>query len=164
LSEKSEALTKVSEKSQRISSKGLWISTGVILALLCVQGLSGNWITFLFNLPGAPTDLGIGFYDAMVKLSMYHIIAGFSTIVISILILIFAFINRSNLYVRIFAVLGFIIIASAIIGGMEYVNSMFKDRWPLGQMADSFIGAFAAYFIQLFFLAKVPRFLRKKRP
>jgi hypothetical protein len=151
------------DKLQRISSKGLWISTGVILAVLCVQGLSGNWITFLSILPGAPTGLGIGFNEAMAKLSTYHAIAGFTTIVFSILILVFVFINRSNIYVRIFAVLGFIITASAIVGGMEFVHSMYKDRWPLGQMADSFVGAFAAYFIQLLFMAKIPAFLMKRK-
>ena len=150
------------EKLHKVSSRGLWISIGVILALLAVQAFSGNWITFLFHLPGAP-DVGPAFTKAMVSLSLYHIIAGFASIIISILILVFAFMSKSNIYVRIFSVLGFIITASAIVGGVEYVHSMYADRWPLGQMADSFVGAFAAYFIQLLFMLKVPEFLKKKK-
>ncbi len=148
----------MSEKSQRTFSMALWISTLAMLVVLSVQAFSGNWITFFLILPGAPANLSKTFINAMSQLATYHIVAGFITGCISVLVLIFAFIHRSSTYVRIFAVLGFIITASAGIGGFLFVKSGFQDRWALGQMTDSFIGAYAAYFLQLFFMNRTPTF------
>jgi hypothetical protein len=148
----------MSGKLQRIFSTALWVSTLAILVLLSVQALSGNWITYFLILPGAPANLSQSFIGALVKLAIYHKLMGFVIGGISILVLIFAFIRRSSIYVRIFAVLGLIITASAGIGGFLFVKSGFQDRWPLGQMSDSFVGAYAAYFLQLFFMNKTPGF------
>ena len=148
----------MSEKLQRIFSTALWVSTLAILVLLSVQAFSGNWITYFFILPGAPANLTQNFINSMAQLAIYHRIAGFVIGGISVLVLIFAFIGRSSIYVRIFAVLGFIISVSAGIGGYLFVKSAYQDRWALGQMADSFVGVYAAYFLQLFFMNKTPRF------
>jgi hypothetical protein len=148
----------MSEKLQRLYSMALWNSTLAILVVLSVQAISGNWITYFLILPGGPANLSQSFIEVMIKLAAYHKIMGFITGGISILVLIFAFIHRSSVYVRIFAVLGFVITASAGIGGFLFVKSGFQDRWSLGQMADSFVGAYAAYFLQLFFMNKTPRF------
>jgi hypothetical protein len=148
----------MSEKLQRIFSTALWVSTLAILVLLSVQAFSGNWITYFLILPGAPANLTQNFINSMAQLAIYHRIAGFVIGGISVLVLIFAFIGRSSIYVRIFAVLGFIITVSAGIGGYLFVKSAYQDRWALGQMADSFVGVYAAYFLQLFFMNKTPRF------
>jgi hypothetical protein len=148
----------MSEKLERTSSMALWISTLAILLVLSVQALSGNWTTYFLILPGAPANLSQSFIGALVKLAIYHKLMGFVIGGISILVLIFAFIRRSSIYVRIFAVLGFIITVSAGIGGFLFVKSGFQDRFTLGQMSDSFVGAYAAYFLQLFFMNKTPRF------
>ncbi len=148
----------MSEKLEQTFSVALWVSTLAILAVLSIQALSGNWITYFLILPGGPANLGQSFIEAMAKLATYHKILGFVTGGISILVLIFAFLHRSSIYVRIFTVLGFIITVSAGIGGYLFVKSGFQDRWALGQMADSFVGAYAAYFLQLFFMNKIPRF------
>ena len=148
----------MSEKLQRIFSMALWISTLAILVVMSIQALSGNWITFFLILPGAPANLSQSLIGALVKLAIYHKITGFVIGGISILILIFAFIRRSSIYVRIFAVIGFIITVSVGVGGFQFVKSGFQDRWGLGQMADSFVGAYAAYLLQLFFMNKTPRF------
>jgi hypothetical protein len=148
----------MSEKLQRIFSMALWISTLAILVVMSIQALSGNWITYFLILPGAPANLSQSFIGALVTLAIYHKLMGFVIGGISILVLIFAFIRRSSIYVRIFAALGFIITVSAGIGGFLFVKSGFQDRFALGQMADSFVGAYAAYFLQLFFMNKSPRF------
>jgi hypothetical protein len=148
----------MSEKLQRIFSTALWISTLAILVVISVQAVSGNWITFFLILPGGPANLSQSFIEALAKLAIYHKIVGFVIGGISILILIFAFIRRSSIYVRIFAVLGFIITVIAGIGGFLFVKSGLQDRWALGQMADSFVGAYAAYFLQLFFMNRTPKF------
>lgn len=148
----------MSEKLQRNLSIALWVSTIVLLLLLSLQALSGNWVTFFLILPGGPTNISQSFIGALAKLAIYHKLMGFVMGGISILVLIFAFICRSSIYVRIFAVLGFIITISAGIGGFLFVKSGFQDRWALGQMADSFVGEYAAYFLQLFFMNKTPNF------
>lgn len=149
----------MNERLHDIPRKGLWISTIAILVIMSVQGLSGNWITFFFVWPGGPgSQVGPAFLRAMAGLAQYHSIMGFVLGGTSVLILVLAFINRATVYVRIFAVLGFLITASAAMGGVLYVNSAFQDRWRLGQMADSFVGAYAAYLLQLCFMNRTPRF------
>ncbi len=136
---------------------GLWISTIAVILLAALQGLSGNWIVFFFLWPGGP-DFGNRFIQAMVRLSSYHRTAGFAIGAISILILFFAFRSKSSIYVRIFAVLGFVMTALAATGGILYVTSNYQDRLGLGQMADAFVGVFGTYFIQLIFMSTTPRF------
>jgi len=144
----------VSEKLERNSSIALWVLTSVILALMTLQSLSGNWITYFLILPGGPANLSQGLIHGLAALAVYHRVVGFVIALTSILLLIFAFIQRSSKYVRLFAVLGFVITSLAAIGGYLFVKSGFQDRWPLGQMTDSFVGAYAAYFLQLFFMGK----------
>jgi hypothetical protein len=149
----------MNDKLQMVTSRGLWIATISILAILSVQGLSGNWITFFLVWPGGPqAGLGLPFALAMAGLAQYHIVMGLTMGVLSIVIVVFAFMHKSSVYVRVFSVLGLVITASAAIGGILYVTSGFQDRWSLGQMADSFVGAYAAYFLQFFFMNRTPRF------
>ena len=148
----------MNEKLQRNLSTTLWASTIAVLLLIMLQGFSGNWITYFLILPGGPANLSQSFIEVLAKLAIYHRIMGFVTGLVSILVLVFAFISRSTIYVRIFAVVGFIIAALAAVGGFLFITSGFQDRWALGQMADAFIGSFAAYFIQLFFMNKTPKF------
>jgi hypothetical protein len=148
----------MSEKLQRNFSMALWVLTLAILVVMSIQAVSGNWITFFLILPGGPSNLSQSFIMALAKLAIYHKVAGFMVGGISFLILIFAFIRRSSIYVRIFAVLGFIITVIAGIGGFLFVKSGFQDRWALGQMADGFVGAYAVYFLQLFFMNRTPKF------
>jgi hypothetical protein len=146
----------MNEKSQRNLSVTLWVLTSLILALITLQGLSGNWITYFLILPGGPANLGQALIQGLVMLAAYHRIMGFIIGLISVLVLVFAFVCRSGSYVRLFAVLGFIITILAAAGGFLFMKSGLEDRWPLGQMSDAFVGALAAYFLQLYFMNKVP--------
>jgi len=134
---------------------GLWISTIIILLLSAVQALSGNWITYFLFLPGA-SSFGNAFLRAMVSLASYHRFAGFAIGGLSVLVLFFAFFSKSSIWVRIFAVVGFIMMALAAAGGVLYVTSGHGDQMALGQMSDAFVGVFGAYFIQLFFMNGTP--------
>ncbi len=139
---------------QQWSWKGLWISTIALLVLMTVQGFSGNWITIFLRWPGVP-NLSDQFIQAMIGLSSYHSFMGYAIGCISVLCLVLAFTSRSSIYVRILAVLGLVITVSAAIGGTLYSSSGYQDRWSLGQMMDSFVGAYAAYFLQLFFMNRI---------
>jgi hypothetical protein len=136
--------------------RSLWILTIAFVLVTALQGISGNWITFFLVWPGG--NFGNTFVMAMVKLSSYHRIAGFFEAGISILILFFAFLSKSSIYVRAFAVLGLIMMALAATGGILYVTSDYQDRMALGQMADASVGVVGTYLIQLFFMNKTPRF------
>jgi len=146
----------MNEKIQRKFALTLWVLISLILALITLQGFSGNWITYFLILPGGPANLGQTLIQGLAVLALYHKIMGFLIGLLSILVLILAFVCRSSNYVRLFAVLGFVIIAFAAAGGILFVQSGLQDRWPLGQMTDAFVGAYAAYFLQLYFMNKVP--------
>ena len=146
----------MNERLQKFTSRALWVCTLAILAIMTVQGFSGNWITIFLVLPGGPTNLGEQFLMAMAGLARYHSVMGFAIGVLSIVIVVLAFLSRASIYVRILAVLGLLITFSAALGGYLFVTSGNSDRWPLGQMMDSFIGAFIAYFLQLFFMNGTP--------
>lgn len=152
----------MNEKMQRNFSVTLWVLTGVMLGLITLQGLSGNWITYFLILPGGPSNLSQVFIGGLVKLAKYHMIMGFAMGGISVLVLIFAFLRKSTIYVRVFAVLGFVITVLAVIGGYLFFKSEFQDRWALGQMADAFVGAYAAYFVQLFFMSRTSFRIKSK--
>jgi hypothetical protein len=146
---------------QKVSLKGLWVSTIVILLIAALQGLSGHWVAFFLLWPGGPT-FGQTLIRILIGLSGYHIKAGFAVGAISVPVLFFAFFSKSNILVRIFAVVGFIIVILAVMGGFLYVTSKLQDRWSLGQMADAFVGVFAAYFLQIIFMIKTPKFPWKR--
>ncbi len=146
---------------QKASLKGLWILTIVILLIAALQGISGHWITFFLLWSGGPS-FGQTLIQILVALPSYHIKAGFAVGGLSVLILLLVFFSKSNLLVRIFAVLGFVVVVLAVMGGFLYVTSGLNDRLSLGQMADAFVGVFAAYFLQLIFMIKTPGFLRRR--
>lgn len=135
----------------------LWISTILIILIGGLQGLSGNWITFFLVWPGGP-DFGQAFTQFLAALSAYHIGMGFVVGALSVLIIIFAFLAKSGLYVKILSFIGLIMTALAAAGGVLYVNSAFQDRMGLGQMADAFVGMIGIYLIQLFFMNRTPVF------
>ena len=148
---------------QKICHTGLWISTIVILVLAAVQGWTGDWSVFFRAWPGS--NVSQTFMMVVAKMVIYHKTMGFAIGGISVLVVIFAFLSKTNSYVRVFTILGFAVTFSAAMGGFLYVTSRFHDRLALGQMADSLIGVFAAYFLMLFFLNRIPRFpwSREKR-
>ena len=141
---------------QKISLAALWVSTGLLLVVMAVQGISGNWAVFYLVWPGS--NVGGTFLDFVAQLANYHVSAGYVIGGFSILVIIFAFLSRASIYVRAFAIVGFALTASAAYGGYSFVNSAFQDRLSLGQMADSFVGAFAAFFLQLFFMGRKTKF------
>jgi hypothetical protein len=142
---------------QKGSLIGLWASTIIILLLSGLQGFTGNWIVIFILWAGGPT-LGAALTRILATMPNYHILAGFIIGIISILALIFAFFSRTHILVRVFAVIGFITVTLAVWGGFLYVTSEFQDRLSLGQMADAFVGVFAAYFLLFVFLYRTSGF------
>jgi hypothetical protein len=141
----------MNDKLQKTYSRVLWGLTIAILAIIALQGISGNWVTIFLVFPGG-TELSIAFKQAMGRLAQYHIVMGFAVGALSILIVVFAFLHNSHILVRLAAIAGLLLLGSAVMGWVLFVNSMLQDNWPLGQMMDSFIGVFAAYLLQVVFM------------
>jgi hypothetical protein len=141
---------------KKVSRNALWISTILVLVLIAAQGWTGQWTVFYVVWPGS--NAGNTMVMTTAHMATYHMKMGFAIGAISILIFIFAFLSKSSLYARILAIIALALIALAATGGYLYVRSGLQDRLSLGQMADSFLGAFAAYFLLLFFLNRTPRF------
>jgi hypothetical protein len=139
----------------------LWILIVANLILVAAQGWSGNWSVFYLLWPGYHP--GAAFVNFVAGLAEYHSKMGFAIGVISVIILVFAFLAKKNIFVRIFGVLGLAVTVLAVLGGVIYVDSAFQDRLSLGQMADSSIGVFAAYFLMLLFTFWTPRFSSSRR-
>ena len=122
----------------------LWASTILIVVLSAIQVLSGNWITLYLFWPGGP-GTAPSFIKAMIDLANYHRYAGFTIGGISILVLLFAFLAKPNIFVRIISIVGLIMMGLAASGGYLYVTSNTQDRWSLGQMMDAAVGVLIVY-------------------
>ena len=80
-----------------------------------------------------------------------HAILGALLLVFAIAILVVVIRGGARKGARICAIIGLIAILSAAYGGIAFVFSGFKDNGNSMQMAGSFIGAYASYFLVLYF-------------
>lgn len=80
-----------------------------------------------------------------------HAILGTVLGLLAIAILFIVFRFNSNIGIRVFGVLGFLAVLSAAYGGISFVLSGFQDNGGSAQMGGSFVGAYACYFLVLFF-------------
>ena len=142
---------------QRICRWGLWISTILVLILAAVQGVSGNWTVFYLLWPGY--NAGDIFLRVVVWLSIFHIKLGFAIGAVSIflLIIIFAFLSKSNWWVRIFRVVGQGVTSSAAMG-LVFLCTTASNRSSVGRWRTALLSALqAADLLTLFFMNKAPR-------
>ena len=107
------------------SLRGLWVCTAAILVTSAYQALGGHWISFFLFWPGFESlQHHISLLGALASL---HGVLGFLTCALSIPLLVFAFLSKPNVFVRIFAAVGFAMVFVAVLGGYPCVTSMFKD-------------------------------------
>lgn len=97
------------------------------------------------------------------SLASLHRVFGFVTGGLSVVTLVFALLAKPRMLVRLSSIVGLGVVGLAVIGGILYVTSVFKDRWSLGQMADAFVGVFAVYFVQLLLMTISSRTQRAGR-
>jgi hypothetical protein len=142
----------MNDRLQKIFSRVLWALTIAVLVVVLAQGFSGNWITIFLVCRGDTPGMTPPFLQAMGVLARYHGLMGIAMGSISILAIVFSFLSKSGILVKLFSIAGLLLVASAAMGGILYEESGLQDNWPLGQMMDSFIGAVVAYSAQLFFM------------
>ncbi len=127
----------------------------VTLVLLTVQGWFGDSVN-LFAIPTIPVTVDQsagGVLTAMVNVGPTLIIHAFNgIIVLAVAAIVLALSLKSKpRSIQVPAILGLVMVVSAIIGGVLFVLSGFSNNGVSAQMGGSFIGAYAFYFIELYY-------------
>lgn len=133
------------------------ILTVAILVILSIQAWFGDFVN-IFLAPSTgishPAYTISGFTAEIELLGpglIYHAVEGIFLLVFSAIIFALSFRLSESRAVRITAGLGFLSILSAAIGGFEFVMSGFSNGGNSAQMGGSFIGAYAMFFISLYY-------------
>jgi hypothetical protein len=125
------------------------------LVFLTVQGWFGDTVN-LFAVPTTPVtvDASIGgLLTAVINDGPVLIIHAFNGILIlALAVTVLALSLKSKpRSVQVPSILGLVMVVSAIIGGILFVLSGFANNGVSAQMGGSFIGAYAFYFIELYY-------------
>ena len=125
------------------------------LVLLTVQGWFGDTVN-LFAVPTSPVTVeasASGLLTAIVNdgpTLIIHTFTGIVILVLSVTVLGFSLRSKPR-SIRAPSILGLVMVVSAIIGGTLFVLSGFTNNGVSAQMGGSFIGAYAFYFIELYY-------------
>ena len=122
---------------------------------LTVQGWLGDFVNLFAVFPNAKVGYTLDSFFKAIKatgnIEIAHAILGALLLFFAIAILVVAFRGTARKGARICAIIGLIAIMSAAYGGIAFVFSGFKANGNSMQMAGSFIGAYASYFLVLYF-------------
>ena len=137
------------------TSRPLLILVIHILIGLTAQAWIGDFVNLFAVFPngkvGHTLDSFFWAIKAAGNMEIAHAVLGALLLFFAIAILVVAFRSATRKGARICAIIGLIAILSAAYGGIAFVFSGFKDNGNSMQMAGSFIGAYAAYFLVLYF-------------
>lgn len=127
---------------------------GTLIALT-VQGWFGDTVN-IFLIPTMPSSVeqsANGLFQAITNIGPVLIIHSFIGILILALssIVLALSLRTKPRNVQIPAILGLIMVISAAIGGVFFVLSGFSNGGNSAQMGGSYIGAYAFYFIELYY-------------
>lgn len=140
----------------------------VALVVLTAQGWTGDFVN-LFAVFSVPTDVNTYSMGWLVQalldsgvITVYHAFEGALLLVLSIVILALSFRSTGVRSVRFASFMATAAIISAALGGVLFVFSGYTNNANSAQMGGSFIGAYAFYFLQLYFMkdmngTRVPR-------
>jgi ABC-type multidrug transport system permease subunit len=126
-----------------------------ILIGLTVQGWLGDFANLFAVFPNGTVGHTLGSFFRAVKaagnMEVAHAILGALLLIFAIATLTVAFRGIFSIGARICAIIGLIAILSAAYGGIAFVFSGFQNNSNSMQMGGSFIGAYASYFLVLYF-------------
>jgi uncharacterized membrane protein len=121
---------------------------------MTVQGWTGDSVNLFVTFPSDPVSQSAsGFAQAIAAagpITIWHTSEGFLLLVLAMLVLSLSIKNKPK-SIRITALLGLFFIVMAGIGGLLFVFSGFQNNPSSAQMGGSFIGAYAFYFIELYY-------------
>ncbi len=142
-------------KSSR-SDRRLRIMLVVVLVILTVQGWFGD-TTNLFVTTGAAPSIVFSFGAIISQIISYgpiliwHAFEGFILLILSLITIFLSFLWAKKRSVRILSILGCAFMISAVYGGVIFVVSGFANVGASAQMGGSFLGAYAFYWMELYF-------------
>lgn len=125
------------------------------LILLTIQGWFGDTVN-IFLIPTTPSTVGqsaSGLLQAITSIGpvlVVHAFIGLAVLAFGIIVLAFSLRSKPR-NIQVPAILGLVMVVSAIIGGVFFVLSGFSNGGNSAQMGGSFVGAYAFYFIELYF-------------
>ena len=125
------------------------------LILLTVQGWFGDTVN-IFLIPTTPPTVeqsASGLLQSITSIGpvlVVHTFMGLAVLAFAIIVLAFSLRSKPR-NVQVPAILGLVMVISAIIGGIFFVLSGFSNGGNSAQMGGSFIGAYAFYFIELYY-------------
>jgi hypothetical protein len=127
-----------------------------ILAILSVQGWFGDTVNLFFTTgttPPPPYSFG-GFLSAIESIGfplVYHAFEGIVLAVLAVAAFVLSFFWSKAKSVKILSGLGLLMVVSAALGGFLFVMSGLSAAGNSAQMGGSFIGAYAFYFMTLYY-------------
>ncbi len=125
------------------------------LIALTVQGWFGDTVN-IFLIPTTPTTVeqsANGLFLAITNIGpvlLIHASIGILILALASIVLAFSLKSKPR-NVKIPAILGLVMVISAAIGGVFFVLSGFSNGGNSAQMGGSYIGAYAFYFIELYY-------------
>ena len=148
----------ISKATELPTSRKFRILLVATLAVLSVQG----WLGDVVNLFVAPTTAQTpppqnpsGFFQGVASLNSlplsWHAFEGIFLFLLAVSVLALSFKWSKSRAVRISAILGLFFVFSAALGGYLFVLSGFGAGGNSAQMGGSFIGAYALYFVALYY-------------
>lgn len=122
---------------------------------MTIEGWFGDTVN-LFSIPTSPVAVEAsagGLLTAVVNVGptlMIHAFLGILILALSVTVLAFSLKSKPR-NIQVPSILGLVAVVSAIIGGILFVLSGFTNNGVSAQMGGSFIGAYAFYFIELYY-------------
>ena len=134
--------------------RSLQVSIIALLVALSVQGWLGDYVNLFAVFPSGPVSVSLGGLTQALQnagiMEVIHASLGFFTVAVSVVVLTLSFKKRVN-SLRVTSLIGLAAIASATAGGLLFVFSGFTNNGNSAQMGGSFIGAYAFYFLELYY-------------
>jgi len=127
----------------------------VMLITLTIQGWFGDTVNIFVAPPGTSTT--VPFSSLIQTISSYgflliwHAFEGLFLVILALVLIGASFKWSKKRSVRITSILGAFMVISAAIGGLSFVLSGFNAGGSSAQMGGSFIGAYAFYFMELYY-------------
>ena len=129
----------------------------LVLIVMTIQGWFGDTVNIFVAPPNGitPPVFSMAAFFQMVQnygfLLIYHAYEGIVLFVLGLITAVLAFKWSPKRSVRICSIIGLFFLASAAVGGYLFVLSGFANGGNSAQMGGSFIGAYALYFVALYY-------------
>ncbi len=127
-----------------------------MLVILTVQGWLGD-TTNLFVITSGTSSIPFSL-SAIIQsivnngpILIWHATEGFLLLILSLVAIGLSFKWSGKRNVRIASIFGALMIISAVIGGVSFLLSGYNAAGSSAEMGGSFIGAYAFYFMELYF-------------